>query len=250
MPSRFALLLLALTSASAQPAAPAKFDVASIRPAAVRLGQEGGHRSRIEHTPNSLTMWNVDLPACVQWAYDLPPFQVAADHAGATAYDILAKSGTTVSVATLRIMLQDLLATRFKLALHHETKQLPVFELTVAKGGPTLTPAAPDPSRPLVHAAESLPRVENDSFWFRGATLPEFARMLSQLRGIDLPVLDRTGIDGSFDIEMKSAPAAAREADTGALMSILQQQLGLKLVSAKAPFDVIVIDRAEKPSAN
>jgi uncharacterized protein (TIGR03435 family) len=80
-------------------------------------------------------------------------------------------------------------------------------------------------------------------------TLGEFAGMLAQLRGIG-PVVDRTGISGNFDVRLKSAPEATREADTGALIEILREQTGLKLVSSKAPFEVIVIDHAEKPSEN
>ena len=80
--------------------------------------------------------------------------------------------------------------------------------------------------------------------------MPEFARMLSQLRGIELPVVDRTGIPGAFDIELKAAPSAAREGDAGALLAIVHRQLGLNLASAKAPFEVVVIDHAEKPSEN
>jgi uncharacterized protein (TIGR03435 family) len=74
--------------------------------------------------------------------------------------------------------------------------------------------------------------------------------MLTQLRGIDLPVVDHTGITGTFDIVLKSAPNATREADTGALFAIIQEQLGLRLASAKAPFEVLVIDHVEKPDEN
>jgi uncharacterized protein (TIGR03435 family) len=235
--------------AHAQPAAPA-FEVASVKPAAIPVGREGGNRSRIEHTPTTLTMFNVDLSDCVQWAYGVAFFQVSAAHLTTDSYDILAKAGASVPVSQLRMMLQDLLATRFKLALHRETRMFPVYELVVAKGGPKLPAANAGTSRPVVRAAESLPRIQNDSFLFSDATLAEFAQMLAQLRGIDLPVVDRTGITGTFDIVLKSAPSAAREADSGALFAIIQEQLGLKLAPAKAPFEVVVIDHAEKPSEN
>jgi uncharacterized protein (TIGR03435 family) len=123
-----------------------------------------------------------------------------------------------------------------------------VYELVVAKGGPKLPAAKPE--QPGVRAAESLPRVENDSFVFAGVSLAEFGRMLSQLRGIELPVVDRTGIAGSFDLTLKSAPAAAREGDRGGLLALIQEQLGLRLAPAKAPFEVLVIDRWEKPDGN
>ena len=233
----------------AQPAAQA-FEVASVKPAAIPVEHEGGNRSRIEHTPNTLTMLNVGLSDCVQWAYGVAFFQVSAAHLSTDSYDILAKAGASVPVSQLRMMLQDLLAKRFKLALHRETRMFPVYELVVAKGGPKLPAANPGTSRPLVHAAESLPRIQNDSFLFADASMAEFAQMLTQLRGIDLPVVDRTGITGTFDIVLKSAPSAAREADSAALFAIIQEQLGLKLAPAKAPMEVWVIDHAEKPSEN
>lgn len=226
------------------------FDVASVRPATIPLGGEGGSRSRIEHTPTSLTMLNVALSDCVQWAYGVAFFQISDAHLSGDSYDILAKTGDPAPVSQLRIMLQDLLAKRFKLAVHRETKMLPVYELVVAKGGSKLPAANNGASRPLVHAAESLPRIRNDSFLFSDASTAEFAQMLSQLRGIDLPVIDRTGITGTFDIVLKSAPSVNREGDSAALFAIIQEQLGLKLVAAKAPIEVVVIDHAEKPSKN
>jgi len=250
-------LLLALATAAvvAAPVAvgvqvdarPAAFEVASIKPAAIPIGREGGNRSRVEYTPNSLTMLNVDLSECVQWAYGVRPFQIADAHASPESYDILAKSASAVPVSELKLMLQDLLAKRFQLTLHRESRMLPVYQLVVAKGGPKLPPPNAESS---LHAAESLPRVQGGSFVFDDASLPEFAAKLSQLRGIDLPVVDRTGIKGTFDLVLKSAATAARDADGAALFAIVQEQLGLKLESAKAPFDVMVIDHAPKPSSN
>jgi uncharacterized protein (TIGR03435 family) len=224
------------------------FDVASIKPAAIPIGREGGNRSRIEHTPTSLTMSNISLAACVQWAYDVRPFQISDPHALPGSFDILAKTTDPVILAQLKAMLQDLLAKRFHLAIHRETRSLPVYELVVAKGGPKLPPPNNDSS--IIIRTESLPRVQSDSFVFHDVTLPHFAEMLSQLRGIDLPIVDRSGITGYYDIVLKSAPAAAREGDTAALFNILQQQTGLKLSLGKAPFEVIVIDHSERPSEN
>jgi uncharacterized protein (TIGR03435 family) len=229
---------------------PPVFDVASIKPSAVPVGREGGNRFRIDHTPTSVTMSNVSVGDCVQWAYDVASFQIEAGHLSTDSYDILAKTDAPVPVSRLRMMLQNLLAARFKLELHRETKMLPVYELVAAKGASKLPAPNTGPPRPLVHAAESLPQVQNDSFLFSDVSMPEFARMLAQLRGIDLPVVDHTGIAGTFDIALKSAPAAAREADREALFAIVRDQLGLKLTPAKAPLEVLVIDHAEKPGAN
>jgi uncharacterized protein (TIGR03435 family) len=238
------LKLIFVIAVAAALAGAQTFEVASIKPAVVPVGREGGNRSRIEHTPTSLTMLNIDLNECVQWAYGMASFQISDAHQSRDSYDVRAKP-----VSQLRIMLRDLLAKRFKLALHRETRMLPVYELVVAKGGPKLTGAnANTPAR--VHAAESLPRIQNDSFLFSDASMGEFVQMLAQLRGIDLPLVDRTGIAGNFDIVLKSGPSLAREGDTAGLFALLPAQLGLKLVAAKAPIEVIVIDHSEKPSEN
>ena len=243
---RFLVIIFAAAATGLAADAPA-FDAASIKPASIPVGGEGRYRSRIEYSPESLTMLNVDLSRSVEWAYHVAGFQIAGPHLPDDAYDILAKTSAPVPVGQLRLMLHDLLARRFKLAVHRETRMLSVYELAVAKGGAKLP--APKSGSP-VHGSESLPRVQNDSFLFQDVTIPEFAAILMQLHGIDLPVVDHTGISGTYDLVLKSAPAAARDGDTSALIAIIQEQLGLRLAAAKSPTEVIVIDHAEKPSEN
>ena len=225
------------------------FEAASIKPA-VQMSREGGNRSRIEHTPISLTMSNVTLSDCVQWAYGVAFFQISAVRLSADSYDIHAKAEAPMPVGQLRIMFRDLLAKRFKLALQREMKVLPAYELVVAKGGPKLPPANTGTSLPQVHAAESLPRIQDGSFAFRDVSMAEFGQMLAQLREIDLPVVDRTGINGTFNIILKSAAKPTADPDRPSLFAIVQEQLGLRLVPGKAQVEVLVIDHAEKPSEN
>lgn len=228
----------------------AAFDVASVKPAAIwKPGGEGSKRSRIEYSPNSLSMWNVDLTGCVQWAYSVKFYQVSGPgFLNSERYDILAKTESSVPVTQLRAMLQDLLEKRFHLTLHRETKMLPVYDLVVAKGGPRLP--APKADLSPAHATESLPRVQDGSFVFQDASITEFAAKLSLLRGIDLPVFDQTGIKGVFDITLKSAADAILQPDGPSLFTLVQEQLGLRLVPAKAPVEVLVIDHVGKPSEN
>jgi len=246
---RFILSLIAAGLGAAQADS---FDVASIRTAAIaQAGLEGAKRSKIEYSPTSLSMRNVDVEACVEWAYDLPSYRISGpDSLRGDRYDILARSSDPVTVDRLRAMLQDLLARRFQITLHRETRMLPVYELVVAKGGPKLPAPKAGADLSPVHARESLPRVREGSFVFEDASMADFAQKLSQLRGIELPVVDRTGIPGIFDITLKSAAAAILQPDGPSLFTLLQEQLGLKLQSAKSATDVLVVDRVSKPTEN
>ncbi len=227
------------------------FEVASIRTAAIsEKGGEGSSRSQIEYAGDSLMMRNVDLSEMVQWAYNLDHYQLQGPNMLiGQRYDVRAKAGDRVPVATLRLMLQDLLVTRFNVQLHHEQKRTSVYELVVAKDGPRL-PNDKSTTLSSSYPKESFPRVVDGSFVFSNVSMTEFAEQLTELRGIDLPVIDRTGIQGVYDITLKSAARALLEPDGPSLLTLLQEQLGLKLVSAKYPIDVFVVDHAEKPSAN
>jgi uncharacterized protein (TIGR03435 family) len=145
-------------------------------------------------------------------------------------------------------MLQQLLADRFKLTLHRSTKTLPVYALTIAKGGPRLPVANPDEGH---HAVETLPRIQDgESFFFPDSSMAEFAAKLSLLRGVDRPVLDQTGIEGFFDITLKGAAKAILQPDGPSLFTLIPEQLGLKLGATKGPVEMLFIDHAEQPSEN
>jgi uncharacterized protein (TIGR03435 family) len=243
MVDRIGAFLLLAAGVQAQNAA---FEVASIKLAAARPG-EGGNRSRIDYSPNSFTARNVGLKDCIQWAYSVSFDQVSGLEPSES-YDIFAKSGEAVPVSKLREMVQNLLRERFNLKLHRETKTIPVYALTIGKRGPKL----PEPKDEgiLTRQTESLPRIENSAFVFYNVSMSDFAKMLHQLRGIDLPVQDRTGIQGIYDITLKNAPEATRQGDVPLLFSLIEEQLGLKLVPGKGPMEMLVIEHAEKPSGN
>ena len=227
---------------------PVAFEVASIRPAMARTGGEGGSRSQIETAADGVTMRNIDLREMVEWAYGLQDYQVAgADTAPSERYDVRTRAGERVSDSTLKRMMQDLLTTRFKLQIHREQKARPVYELLVGKGGPRL-PKDKTGTLPPGYPRESLPRVVDGSFVFSNVSMGEFVQQLSDIRGIDLPVVDRTGIAGVYDITLKSAASAVLDPQGTSLLTLIQEQLGLKLVSAKDPVEVLVVDHAERPS--
>ncbi|HLH31851.1 MAG TPA: TIGR03435 family protein [Terriglobia bacterium] len=222
---------------------PASFDVATIKravPDAVGSSGEDGRNG-------VLKMWNVSLKRCIRYAYNIPEDQVLGGPKwiDELRYDILAKVDHSVDEPELLTMLQPLLAERFKLKLHHETRLMPGYILTVAKGGIKATVA--DPNR---HSGGNGGRGFIDS---RASQLSGLTIRLSAL--LERPVLDMTGDKRKFDFHLQWNPqdtlgGDAATSDSPSLTTALQEQLGLKLESRKVNADVLVVDRAELPSEN
>jgi len=144
------------------------FDTATIRVSPV--GAKGGEGENLTINPGGVSMRNVTLRFCVQWAYGLKPFQVGTPGwMESDRYDIVAKSAGPVAVAQLRVMMQSLLAERFKLTLHHEPKEMSMYALLAGKK-PKLQPAkgeGPGVMKPNGGALE-----------FRNMTMAELAERL------------------------------------------------------------------------
>jgi uncharacterized protein (TIGR03435 family) len=146
-------------------------------------------------------------------------------------------------------MTQTLLADRFKLEVHRETREMPVYALVPAKGGLKLGEIGP-PSNDWV-------RIQIGRGTLEAKQMPT-AQLLSILGGIvHREVLDESGIKGVFDIKLDWSPDdITANAVTGvaaakpSIFTAMQEQLGLKLESRKAPMQVVIIDRAERPSGN
>lgn len=142
-------------------------------------------------------------------------------------------------------MLQALLQDRFKLKAHLDSRELPIYELVVAKGGPKLKEATPD------EAAKSMlllrGRGEIDSISMPLHSLPS---MLA--RELDRPVVDRTGLTGHYDFSLRFTPVmgATPDSQDPSIFTAIQEQLGLKLNPSKAPLDVLIIDHLERPTEN
>jgi uncharacterized protein (TIGR03435 family) len=154
-------------------------------------------------------------------------------------------------------MLQKLLAERFKLTFHHDKRELSVYALTLGKTGSKLTKNEGGGPLPALFFG---PAQGGISLPARNATMAEFAGVMQQAV-LDRPVVDQTGIEGRYDCVLKWAPddsqfgghpPGATQADSPLpnLSNAMQEQLGLRLDATKAPVDVLVIDRAEKPSEN
>ncbi len=190
-------------------------------------------------------------------------------------YDINAKAEGTPSPEMMQgPMLQALLEDRFKLKIHRETREVPVYALTAAKGGAKLKrfEEGSCTAMPVAYPAPALPpgqrfckvRVAliNPAVDAEGSTLAEFSKLLELV--FDRPVIDTTGITGRFDIHLEFARdentpgllpggdvAGVPDPNAGqSILTVLQQQLGLKLVAAKGPREFLVIDHVERPSEN
>ena len=157
-------------------------------------------------------------------------------------YDIDARVDHPVNKADLQRMLQTLLADRFKLALRRETRPVTAYVLVASSKGPKLAATESNPP--------ATPRVVDGEFVFTHVTLADFAEKLSTLATVEQPVIDKTGIDGVFDITLRGVAQEIRKGDGTVLFSALQDQLGLKLESRKVPIEVLVVTHAERPTAN
>ena len=221
------------------------FDVASVKPSQIaRAGGEGSRRERIDRSPGSLTMRNVSISFCIQWAYSVKFYQISGPRwLVDERYDIVAKASGSHDDGQLRLMLQTLLADRFKLKLHREKKELPVYALVVGKDGPKLRPSTAD--------GDSDMQVAAGSFVFQRTSMQDLADRLSDLVGVDRPVIDETGIKGVFDVTLKSAARAALEGDGPSIFTSLREQLGLRLEPRKGRLEILVVDFADKvPTEN
>lgn len=183
-------------------------------------------------------------------------------------WDIEARAQSDTPVARMYgPMLQKLLEDRFRLKIHRKTRQLPVYVLTVAKNGPRLkqTKEGSCDVLDLAHLPApdqqpALPRCGSTSVSGnhgrmvvdgRGLTISTLVAR-SFYTPMDRPVIDQTGLAGMFDIHLEYAGGGASPDDTStpALVTALQDQLGLKLTADRGPVEVLVIDRLEKPSEN
>lgn len=240
-------LMAMAACADAQTSSRAEFETASVRllPVAQMPGP-GTVRQSIDAHPGNLIMKNVRMWGLVKWAYDLKEYQIAGvEGLAAEHYNLVAKAEEGAPVPQLRVMLQNLLASRFKLAAHRETKEVRGYELVVAKGGPTLRKSDADSvSDTAAHGAALL---------FTKISMIEFADWLSG--PMHAPVIDKTGVEGQFDLNIDVAaylsPNATKDDQEFAFLSALEEQLGLKLQPAKTSVEYFIVDHADKlPAEN
>jgi uncharacterized protein (TIGR03435 family) len=234
----FAVAVLFATGVAAAP----EFSVASIKPSQLaHAGGEGSGREQVAISPTGVTLTNASLSFCVQWAYNVRPWQVSGpDRLTLDRYDVIAKTDQPTGKEQLMAMMQTLLADRFQLKLHRETRPIPVYELVAPAKPVGLHASTSDQPNGLI--------VLNGSFVFSHVTMPEFAAHLGDLSAFDRPVIDKTGIEGAFDITLDSAARNMRE-DPSSMFSAIEKA-GFRLNSRKDPVEVLVIDHSGPPTPN
>ncbi len=260
-----AYVLLSAPAAWNQTAKPA-FEVASVKLHELPPGMMGlqvGGASTLRISGNRVTTFG-SLAMLVMAAYKLRLHEVSGGPAwtdpmgNPMLFDIEAKAegDGVLALEQAREMMKTLLADRFRLKIHQETKELPVYELTVDKNGPKLKETAPG-------TESKATSVLSRGVWKVTFTNFSMSDLVSRIASnFDQPLIDRTGLSGAYDFTLEyrrvnpnmsadeAAAMAQRNADTGPSIFNALQQLGLKVVHIRGPVAITVIDHAEKPSEN
>jgi uncharacterized protein (TIGR03435 family) len=249
-----------------------EFDVASVKPNGGTSGE-----AYVQVVPGRLRMQNIPVRNLIQLAYGVEGYQI---YGGPTwiasdRFDIEAKAEGSPSTQKMQgAMLQALLEDRFKLAVHRETKQMPVYEIRLMNGSGKLQPSTagncipyrPDAPPPAVsQAGESRPNYcdyphlgrkgQNRTLDGKGISIAEMGKALARVE-LRRPVIDRSDLTGTFDIHLEwtpdsaSGPANPEPSDGLSIFTAMREQLGLRLDSGRDLAETIVVDRIEKPSGN
>jgi uncharacterized protein (TIGR03435 family) len=251
----------------------AQFEAVSIK-----RNKSGSDFVSIQPSPGGrLTATNVTVANLIAWAYVVRTSEIenAPAWADSEGYDVAAEAEGNPRFdafqPTLETMFRSVLAERCKLILHRETKQLPVYSLVIAKRGSKMHQLAGNGSDCLEHPNPENPcgqirLPQPGQLTARRANISALVFVLSRL--LDRPVIDQTGLTGSYDFDLKwpleplvrppssagPAPIPDRESIAAAMApavaTAMEEQLGLELQSSKGPVEILVIDHLERPSEN
>jgi uncharacterized protein (TIGR03435 family) len=231
------------------------FEAASVKPNRAGTGKNRSIQ------PGRITYLNTTLGEFIALAYGLKHYQVfgpdwIVDSGSSDRYDLVATAGSQTSVADIKRMVGPLLAERFHLTFHRETRDLPVFAMVVAKGGHKLKQQEDGGEVSLAPDSEG-------GLSFKNWSMSALADWLTGLPSLTRPVVDRTGLDGryTFNANLFNVPKGTPPDDmkrelrspdaSDAIFSAMPEQLGLKLEAQKSPIEVFVIGHADKlPTAN
>jgi uncharacterized protein (TIGR03435 family) len=254
-----------------------RFEVVAIKPV-----EDANSPVMIRMTPGGLDS-SVPVGVLLRQALQKPDYQMvgAPGWVNTERYSIRATVPKGVSPAAMSMMMLNLLKDRFQLATHLETREQPIFHLVMARSdgrlGPSLKPTAAECQAIIAErqASQKLPDPNGTDTCGSGRTAPglvtfsgrPIARLVPMLSDLtSRSVIDKTGLTSLYDLTLKfayegriaglmgpsgpppGAPAPAADPDAASLSAALQEQLGLKLASARGPVEVVVIDKFEKPT--
>lgn len=269
------LLVVGIAAAQSRSETQPAFEVASVKPvpSGPIRSPNGGWLylgPRLDWSAGRLTLRNYSLKGLICDAYEVKDYQVLGPNwLDSEKYEVVAKAPAGTSQQQARRMVQVLLADRFQLVMHRETKDLSAYVLVVGKGGHKLrtgkrNPIANDDGRVALKLQPGrISTNEGSMEW-----------LANQLTGrLGRPVVDATGVKGEFSIELAWSPEQGEQGPIGlptkphsveagpsapeaaanpfpSIFRAVQEQLGLKLEGRKLPIGVLIIDRVERPSAN
>jgi len=255
------------------PPKPHEFEVASIKE-----NVSGSDNASVRAQPGGrVSVSNNSLRSIIRNAYSVQNYQIVGgpDWINTVRWDITAKAPEDAPPQQLQLMLRTLLADRFKLVIRNETREMPIYALSIARAdgrlGPQLRSSNTDCAAIFSAAkarGEAPPpttngrptcgtRTTRGNMMTTGVAMSDLARNLAPLAG--RPVVDKIGLSGEFDLDLKWTPEqgpagpegtqsqTAPSSDSVSLFTAVQEQLGLKLDAQRGPVDVVVIESAERP---
>jgi uncharacterized protein (TIGR03435 family) len=234
-------------------AADQTFEVASIHTRTDGTGDIWTSKPfRFEVSGPSLLIENFTLSALITYAYDVADYELFSEPrwADIDRYNVSAKAadGVTLTREAARPFMRALLTDRFSLKAHAEMKEIPVYALIVSKGGSRLKESAPGAQKRLTLQSTG----KSALMTVTAGDMAQLAEQFSRRNKVDRPVVNRTGLAGTFDYKLEWGDDSAASADLGvvSVFTAFQEQLGLKLEPTMAQVQVLIIDHAEKPSEN
>jgi uncharacterized protein (TIGR03435 family) len=247
--------------------APLNFEVASVKATNTRPQPGEGGGIRVLPGGQTYVARFVPLKLMIKLMYKITDSQIVGgpDWMNTDMFDVRAKAEKPSTLDDLHIMFQNMLADRFKLQFHRETRTLPAFVLTVDKGGWKMkVNEEPEPFEIPIQFGGGGPPPTPPTFNGRRCNMEYLGwwlgQQLNNIQQLDRPVVDQTGLKGFYDFKLTFAPdLSGRTGPNGEtppsfdgpnLFQALKEQLGLKLESSKGPVVVFIVDHVEKPADN
>jgi uncharacterized protein (TIGR03435 family) len=211
---------------------PAGFEVVAIRP--VPPDSQGGFS---EPGGTEFRARAMSLSELVQMTFGINPNQmVIPDWAQSVKFDIAAKTGIPLTYEQMKPLMQKMMAERFRMTYHRETRDVQGYDMVAAKGGLKLMPAKPGSSKGGGGRAGAID--------MPNTTMKSFAGMLAAM--LKRPVGDKTGAAGDYEVKLRFAPEGDAESPLPSIFTALHEEMGIKLEPAKVPVEMVVIDHLEK----